>query len=91
MRKKIVDNILYHVISIFMSNLGRLPEFAGNMAADFIGSAWFAFDKKHRKISCTNIKNAYGIEKSDTQIKILARKVFKIQPGCYLNIQGSIE
>jgi len=77
MRKKVVDNILYHVISIFMSFLGRLPEVAGNIAGDFIGSAWFAFDKKHRKISCANIKNAYGIEKSDTQIKILARKVFK--------------
>ena len=74
---KKLDNIIYHGIAVFMSLLGRIPESAGNRAGDILGTVWFLFDKKHRKMTLNNIKNAYEDEKSDVQIKVLARSVFK--------------
>ncbi len=72
-----MDNVLYHAISISMSLLGKIPVSAGNMAGDILGALWFAFDKKHCKLTCSNIKHAYGSEKSDVEVKILARRVFQ--------------
>jgi len=74
---KLTDTILYHMISGFMSMLGMIPESIGNMMGAFLGSAWFTLDKKHRKLTCNNIKLAYENEKTDKEIKILARAVFQ--------------
>ncbi len=77
MKNKTINNLLYHAISIFMSLLGRVPESAGNRAGDILGTLWFAFDKKHRKLTCSNIKLAYGTKKNYREVRILARNVFK--------------
>ena len=74
---KLTDNILYYGISIFMSMLGMIPEVIGNMIGDFLGSVWFALDKKHRTLTISNIKHAYGSTKGDKKIKTLAKNVFK--------------
>lgn len=77
MKRKMMNNIIYHGISIFMALLGKIPEHAGNKAGDILGAVWFAIDKKHVKLTCSNIRQAYGNDKSDIEVKQLARKVFK--------------
>jgi len=77
MKRKMLDNLIYHAISISMSLLGKIPVSVGNKAGDILGALWFAFDKKHGKLTCSNIKHAYGSEKNDIQVKVFARRVFQ--------------
>ncbi|MFO7885372.1 MAG: lysophospholipid acyltransferase family protein [Desulfobacteraceae bacterium] len=74
---KIIDNIIYFGISIFMCLLGFLPESVGNIMGNFLGSIWFNFDKKHRKLTIKNLKLAYKNEKTDKEIKAIAKTVFQ--------------
>lgn len=60
-----------------MSFLGMIPEPVSNQLGNFIGSIWFFLDKKHRTLTMNNIKKAYGSRKSNKEIKILAKNVFK--------------
>ncbi len=74
---KLTDSIIYHGLSIFMSLLGKIPESIGNFMGDTLGSIWFLIDKKHRTLTISNIKHAYASEKKDTEIRQLAKKVFR--------------
>ncbi|MEA1967226.1 MAG: lysophospholipid acyltransferase family protein [Thermodesulfobacteriota bacterium] len=72
----IVEKIVYHGISGFMSLLGRLSPSTGSAFGNMLGSLWFAFDKKHRKLCIDNLTKAFAPEKSSREIRILARNVF---------------
>ncbi|MCK5543240.1 MAG: lysophospholipid acyltransferase family protein [Desulfobacterales bacterium] len=74
---KLTDNIIYFGISTFMSLLGMIPKSIGDRMGYFLGSVWFFLDRKHRKLTINNIKQAYKDEKNDKEIKKIAKTVFK--------------
>lgn len=74
---KLTDYIIYSGISTFMSLLGMIPASIGDRMGYFLGSVWFFLDKKHRKLTINNIKQAYKDEKNDKEIKEISKTVFK--------------
>jgi Kdo2-lipid IVA lauroyltransferase/acyltransferase len=74
---KLTDSIIYFGISTFMYLLGLIPIAIGNFIGDCIGSLWFGLDKKHRKLTCDNIKHAFDDKKNDKEIKKIAKTVFQ--------------
>ena len=74
---KLKDNIIYFGISTFMYLLGFIPISIGNIIGDSLGFVWFYIDKKHRKLTCKNIRLAFRDEKTDKEIKKIAKTVFQ--------------
>ena len=74
---KLTDNIIYFGISIFMYLLGLIPVSIANAIGDFLGFVWFNLDKKHRELTCKNIRDTYGDKKNDKEVKKLAKTVFQ--------------
>jgi KDO2-lipid IV(A) lauroyltransferase len=64
-----------------MSMIGMIPAPIGKIMGDLLGSFWFFIDKKHRTLTISNIKNAFGNGKSNREIKALAKDAFKNTAG----------
>jgi KDO2-lipid IV(A) lauroyltransferase len=56
--------------------IGLIPRKYSIRLADRMGHFFFLVDKKHRKIAIENLTNAFGHEKSQSEIRSLAKKVF---------------
>lgn len=63
-------------ISGFFSLLGIIPRFIAVAIANWVGRAWFFMDAKHRRIAINNLTMAFGHEKNEEQIRLLARSTF---------------
>jgi len=55
----------------------RLPSSASYALASALGLAWYALDAKHRRIALSNLRIAFGKEKSSQQIERLSRASFQ--------------
>ena len=55
---------------------GRLSPRTSDLISRFFGAVWYLFDKKHRNIVYDNLYLAYSREKSEQEIKRIAKAVF---------------
>lgn len=61
------------VLYCFVYALGLIPRKWSFIIADAIGGIWYALDRRHREIAVDNMTNVFGREKSDEEIRRLAR------------------
>ncbi|MFO7883787.1 MAG: lysophospholipid acyltransferase family protein [Desulfobacteraceae bacterium] len=71
-----IDNFVYRSLSGFMDLIGRFSSSTGRCLGRILGSVWFALDRKHRHLCLDNLNHAFAKEKSQQEIKRIARNVF---------------
>lgn len=71
------EEIAYKSITAFFKLIGFIPRKWAVRLGNFMGQILFWADRKHRMIAIDNLTRAFGDEKSPTEIKMLARRVFK--------------
>ncbi|MBF0260193.1 MAG: lysophospholipid acyltransferase family protein [Desulfamplus sp.] len=54
------DEIVYHILKIFMTMLGFVPRRFGRFLGDILGLIWFRVDRRHREITLENIRLSLG-------------------------------
>lgn len=72
-----LNNLLYHGVRILALLFGSIPKAAHNNIAAFLGRILYAFDRRHRNIALSNLRMAFANEKSEAEIRTIARKVFE--------------
>ncbi len=72
-----LEKIAYRVIKILFNLIGLIPRKLAFRLGNLMGQILFLADRKHRKIALNNLTYAFGHEKNPSEIKILARRVFK--------------
>ncbi|MCF8025234.1 MAG: lysophospholipid acyltransferase family protein [Desulfobacteraceae bacterium] len=75
-RTRVLDTIIYYLISWAFFLLGMIPPKAAGMLADVLGRIWFVTDRQHREVAIGNLNRAFGDEMPPAQVRALARKVF---------------
>jgi KDO2-lipid IV(A) lauroyltransferase len=71
------QNIVYGLISIFFKLVGQIPQQWVYRLSHFMGLLLFHVDKKHQKITLSNLTNAFKNEKDSDEIRHIAQQVFK--------------
>ncbi len=69
--------IIYKIIAGLLKILGLIPRKMAFKFANLIGQILFLADRKHRNIALNNLTRSFGHEKTQDEIKTLARQVFK--------------
>ena len=70
-------DINYKFVYLFFKLLGRIPRRWARRGSGFFGELWFAVDKRHRQVALNNLTRAFGSEKSDREIRQIAKQVFR--------------
>ncbi len=68
---------MVNTIHIFFRILGLIPRPWARRCGNFIGRLWYLLDKRRRNITLDNLRRAFEGEKTDNEIRLLAKKVFK--------------
>ncbi len=71
-----LEKIAYNSIITFFKLIGLIPRNWSLRLGDFLGKVLFTVDRKHRMIAIDNLTRAFGDEKNQAEIKMLARGVF---------------
>ena len=71
------NDIAYKIVVAFFKLLGRIPRRWARRGSGFLGELWFAVDKRHRRMALDNLTRAFGGEKSDREIRQIAKQVFR--------------
>ena len=71
-----MERFIYQGIKIFFRLLGLIPQKWRQKFADFFGRVFFMTDKRHRRIVIDNLTHAFGHEKSQFEIRVLAKRIF---------------
>ena len=71
------SGLIYFVIVKFLRLIGGLPRHWAFRIGRALGHIVMLLDKKHQKIAEGNLTNAFGGEKTCTEIRLLARQVFE--------------
>jgi len=56
--------------------VGLIPRHKAAMLSRGLGNAWFVLDRRHRKVALDNLTYVFGCEKSPTEIRQMARRIF---------------
>lgn len=56
---------------------GLLRPWSVKLAGDALGAAFFACSKRYRNVALSNLRAAFGAEKSEEEIGLIARQVFR--------------
>jgi len=72
-----LHKIIARTVEITFSLWGRIPRKWAMPLGNILGKIWYLTDKRHRNVALSNLNNAYGHEKSPTEIEKLARQVFQ--------------
>ncbi|MBF0226703.1 MAG: lysophospholipid acyltransferase family protein [Desulfobacterales bacterium] len=72
-----LDTIIYKIIRAIFRVFGVIPRRVSVYFSKVMGNIWFFIDKQHRNIALENLTRAFGREKTQQEIKILAKKVFQ--------------
>lgn len=64
------------LIKALIISLGYVPRKFAVLLAKLAGWIWFVVDERHRKVALDNLNHAFGHEKSRSEIKELAQRVF---------------
>ncbi|MBW2170585.1 MAG: lysophospholipid acyltransferase family protein [Deltaproteobacteria bacterium] len=70
------QKITHKAVSACFKCLGLIPRKLGISVGRFLGRGSFLANKKHREIALNNLTLAYSNEKSPSEIRILAKKIF---------------
>ncbi len=73
-RFKLFDFIQYIGLMAFVSIIRLLPLNIGMLMGKSIAYVTYLIDRKHRKVADENLRNAYGEDLSDVQIKEIIRR-----------------
>jgi len=71
-----LEKIAYNSITTFFKLIGRIPRQGAIRLSNVLGRILFVADKKHRMIAIDNLTRAFGREKNQAEITIIARSVF---------------
>jgi len=72
-----INAIAYTSVVVFFKLIGRFPPRWALRASRFLGELWFAMDERHRQMALGNLTLAFGGEKSDREIRRIAKQVFR--------------
>lgn len=72
-----METMLLKIISGLFYLIGVIPRNIAVKAADLLGRLWYVFDKRHRDVALQNLTRVYGAEKSASEIRRLARRIFR--------------
>ena len=70
------NKFIYNVICFIFKTIGKLPQATGEQISKIIGHLCYLLDKRHRKITITNLSYAYADTMNKKEIRLLAKKVF---------------
>ncbi|MCP4692689.1 MAG: lauroyl acyltransferase, partial [Desulfobacterales bacterium] len=73
----ISDDAALKAFQIFFKVTGLIPRPLARRCGNAMGRFWYAADKRHRKIVLRNLNHALGREKSERELRLIARNVFK--------------
>jgi Kdo2-lipid IVA lauroyltransferase/acyltransferase len=73
----IMDKLYTLSLNCFFTCIGCIPRKCNVYLSNILGDIWYAMDKRHREVAIGNLHLAYGHEKTDQEIKQLARSVFR--------------
>jgi KDO2-lipid IV(A) lauroyltransferase len=71
-----MERTVYNCIKILFRLLGLIPQKWQRISADFLGHIVFLADRRHRRIVIDNLTHAFGRQKNQFEIRILAKEVF---------------
>jgi KDO2-lipid IV(A) lauroyltransferase len=72
-----LNDITFRIIEKFFYLLGSLPGKKALRLSDLLGRLWFRFDIRHRRVTLNNLTLAFGSEKKDREIRLIAKQVFR--------------
>jgi KDO2-lipid IV(A) lauroyltransferase len=71
------NDIPFRIIKVFFYLLGSLPRKQARRLSDLLGRLWFRVDMRHRRVALDNLTLAFGGEKSNREIRLIAKQVFR--------------
>jgi len=71
-----MENLLFHIISALFRVIGLIPQHAAAKLSRCLGGIWFVLDRRHRAVAINNLTYVFGCEKSPTEIRQMARRIF---------------
>ncbi|MFC1488655.1 lysophospholipid acyltransferase family protein [Thermodesulfobacteriota bacterium] len=71
------DKIALKIIETSLNLLGLIPKKWAVRSGNFIGQVLFLTAEKHREIALSNLTQAFGLEKSSYETRMLAKRVFQ--------------
>jgi KDO2-lipid IV(A) lauroyltransferase len=72
-----LQQVAYKGIETVLRVLGLIPRYRAFQLGNILGNILFLIDGKHRKITLENLTHAFGHEKNQDEITLLARRVFE--------------
>lgn len=72
----VLDSALYQLIILVLTLLAMIPRRWADVLAGHLGNLWFRLDKRHRRITLSNLTSAYGHQLSSARIEQLATDAF---------------
>lgn len=70
------DQLIYRMLTQATRIAGNLSSGTAGLISKGLGIVWFLMDRKHRKIAFQNLNIAFGDEKTETEIEMLAKAAF---------------
>src|SRR3989304_2018779 len=70
-------NFLYLIFLVLIKIVGTMPLQVSGFLLTRLGRIAYYLDRKHRNIAIENLKVAFGNQKSQEEIELIARKVFE--------------
>jgi len=71
-----MKRILFHIISGTFRVIGLIPRRIAEKLSRCLGRLWFLLDRRHQQVAINNLTYVFGYEKSPTQIRQMARRIF---------------
>lgn len=76
LREAVMEQLLFHIISTLFRLIGIIPRNTAEKLSRWFGKTWFVLDRRHRNVAINNLTYVFGYEKSPTEIRQMARRVF---------------
>lgn len=71
-----MERFLFHIISAVFRVIGLVPLHTAEKLSWHLGGLWFRLDRRHRQVAINNLTYVFGYEKSPSQIRRMARRIF---------------
>jgi KDO2-lipid IV(A) lauroyltransferase len=71
-----LNDITFRLIEKSFYLVGCLPRHRARQLSHRLGRLWFLADKRHRRVALANLTRAFGREKSNRDIRLIAKRVF---------------
>jgi len=71
-----MEQFLFHLISGAFRIIGLIPRHTAEKLSRHLGRLWFWLDRRHRQVAINNLTYVFGYEKSPSEIRQMARRIF---------------